>query len=41
MQAWKQESLDGFPENVKHGKVLAINQKQYDAISSKYKAVEN
>lgn len=40
MNAWTKSDLSGFPQNVKHGKVLAINQKQYDAISKKYKAVK-
>ena len=39
MNAWIADSLDGFPTSVKHGKVLAVNQQQYDAILAKYKVV--
>ena len=39
MGAWVADGLDGFPENVKHGKVLAVNQQQYDNIGAKYKVV--
>lgn len=39
MSAWKAQSLKGFPSSIKHGKVLALNQKQYNRISKKYHKV--
>ncbi|PWN93644.1 hypothetical protein FA10DRAFT_277409 [Acaromyces ingoldii] len=39
MAAWKADSRDGFPQHIKHGKVLAVNQRQYDAILAKYQVV--
>jgi hypothetical protein len=41
MKAWVADDLTGFPKNVKHGKVLAVNQQQYDAILAKYKVVKS
>ncbi|KAG9539252.1 glycoside hydrolase family 43 protein, partial [Aureobasidium melanogenum] len=39
MGAWVPDDMSGFPKDVKHGKVLAVNQQQYDAILAKYKVV--
>lgn len=39
MQAWQAQSLEGFPDSIKHGQVYAVNQAQYDAIVAKYPAV--
>ncbi|KAI4736492.1 hypothetical protein E4T50_13001 [Aureobasidium sp. EXF-12298] len=39
MSAWVPDDMSGFPKDVKHGKVLAVNQQQYDAILAKYKVV--
>jgi hypothetical protein len=39
MSAWVPDDMSGFPRDVKHGKVLAVNQQQYDAILAKYKVV--
>ena len=39
MQAWQASDLTGFPQSVKHGKVLAVTQAQYDTISAGYKVL--
>ncbi|EPQ29444.1 uncharacterized protein PFL1_03199 [Pseudozyma flocculosa PF-1] len=40
MKAWQADDLAAFPQRVKHGKVLALNQEQYDAIAAKYPVVK-
>ncbi|KAN0064711.1 hypothetical protein ACQY0O_002344 [Thecaphora frezii] len=40
IKAWKQDSLKDFPQNVKHGSITPLNQKQYDAIKNKYPVVK-
>lgn len=39
MAAWKTESLDGFPQHIKHGHVLAVNQAQYNRIQAGYQTI--
>lgn len=40
MSAWELSDTTNFTKNTKHGWVLPINQKQYDAISAKYKLIK-
>ncbi|KAF7189318.1 hypothetical protein HII31_09296 [Pseudocercospora fuligena] len=36
MQAWEAQSLEAFPDSIKHGQVYPVTQAQHDAIAAKY-----